>query len=156
MAERVVSDYRMVCKVLGQTPQSKFSRKLKSRHWTVNFAPLPEDIYWYIHRIDTLNTEVLILVIFSFFRENLATGLKTWYLKVFLVNIILAIIVTFYTTPVFLLQAIIPILNINNNNTNTSNFSAEGSDIPLSPSPTSTLVTSQFIVIDIRLIKLNY
>ncbi|OXA60909.1 CSC1-like protein 2 [Folsomia candida] len=112
MAERVVNDYRFVCKVLAQTPQSKFSHKLKSRRWTVNFAPLPEDIYW----------------------ENLATGLKTWYVKVFVVNIILAIIVAFYTTPVFLLQAIIPLLNINATNATTNDLD----DGPQSPTSTLT------------------
>jgi hypothetical protein len=100
--------------VLGQTPQSKFSRKLKSRRWTVNFAPLPEDIYW----------------------ENLATGLKTWYVKVIVVNVILAVLIAIYTTPVFLLQAIIPLLNINTTQNNTAEFD----DIPQSQSPMSTLV----------------
>jgi len=46
MAERVVSDYRFTAQVFCQTPSSKFSRKLKSKRWTVKFAPLPQDIYW--------------------------------------------------------------------------------------------------------------
>lgn len=47
MAERVVGDYRFTAKVLQQTPQSKYSRKLKSKQWIVKFAPLPDDLYWY-------------------------------------------------------------------------------------------------------------
>lgn len=46
MAERVVADYRFTAKVLQQTPQSKYSRKLKSTQWIVKFAPLPDDLYW--------------------------------------------------------------------------------------------------------------
>ncbi len=46
MAERVVGDYRFTAKVLQQTPQSKYSRKLKSSQWIVKFAPLPDDLYW--------------------------------------------------------------------------------------------------------------
>lgn len=46
MAERVVGDYRFTAKLLQQTPQSKYSRKLKSKQWIVKFAPLPDDLYW--------------------------------------------------------------------------------------------------------------
>jgi len=46
MAERVVGDYRFTAKLLQQTPESKYTRKLKSKQWIVKFAPLPDDLYW--------------------------------------------------------------------------------------------------------------
>lgn len=96
MAERVVGDYRFTAKLLQQTPESKYSRKLKSKQWIAKFAPLPNDLYW----------------------ENLTWGFKAWYFKIFLVNISLAIIIVIFTTPVYLLNSLtIPFVNITSNNT---------------------------------------
>ncbi|CAL8099974.1 unnamed protein product [Orchesella dallaii] len=97
MAERVVGDYRFTAKLLQQTPESKYTLKLKSKQWIVKFAPLPDDLYW----------------------ENLTLGFKAWYFKIFLVNITLAIVIVIFTTPVFLLNSLsIPFVNISSNNTN--------------------------------------
>lgn len=47
LAERAVTEYRLTARFLKQTPISKYSRRLKTPDWIVDFAPLPDDLYWY-------------------------------------------------------------------------------------------------------------
>ncbi|CAG7832083.1 unnamed protein product [Allacma fusca] len=104
MAHRVVTEYRLTAKCLKQRPTSSFSRKLKSSHWIVNYAPLPEDIYW----------------------ENLALSYKAWYFKAILVNVVLILLVIVYSTPVFILNGINKKLAIKENFVQLGMFAAVG------------------------------
>jgi len=82
MAARIMKDYRFLPKYLRMTPESTLTTKMSSGDWSVDYAPLPGDMYW----------------------ENLALSPILWYIKIIIINVILLVVVTFYTTPVFFLN----------------------------------------------------
>lgn len=94
-AERIVEDYACSARLLLHTPESKYTKDLNSNQWIVKFAPVPEDIYW----------------------ANLSLNFKLWYVKFILVNLLLAVIVVIFSTPVFVFTLVVgpkPLDNLNN------------------------------------------
>lgn len=46
-AQKVYSDHQISCKCARNPPSSSLSRQLETYDWNVQFAPSPQDIYWY-------------------------------------------------------------------------------------------------------------
>ncbi|XP_059482443.1 CSC1-like protein 2 isoform X2 [Neocloeon triangulifer] len=76
-ARQIYEDHTTSCKCAANPSSSSLSRNLQPHVWTVDFAPMPQDIYW----------------------ENLSVSSNFWYLKATIIHLILFIVLFFLTTP---------------------------------------------------------
>merc|ERR1719481_1447398 len=93
-AKKVNKDHRKFISCLNSNPpSSSLDNLLKQSSWDVRFAPPPEDIYW----------------------ENLNRKRHFRTLKVWMVNILLFLILFFFTSPAYIMSVLetIPIFNAN-------------------------------------------
>ncbi|XP_078675138.1 osmosensitive cation channel TMEM63C-like isoform X2 [Branchiostoma floridae x Branchiostoma belcheri] len=82
VAARIVGDYRTFLK--GPPAASSVSTQVQSMHWTVDFAPAPDDVNW----------------------ENLSISGVSWWFRVIIINIILLVFLFFLTTPAIILNTL--------------------------------------------------
>ncbi|XP_042149368.1 calcium permeable stress-gated cation channel 1 isoform X4 [Ixodes scapularis] len=76
---RVCKDHRTQCQCYSPNsmPTSSMTKDLRPNTWKVTFAPPPSDIFW----------------------ENLSVGKWAWYIRSFVINFVLFLILFFLTTP---------------------------------------------------------
>ncbi|XP_042149364.1 calcium permeable stress-gated cation channel 1 isoform X2 [Ixodes scapularis] len=79
MAMMVCKDHRTQCQCYSPNsmPTSSMTKDLRPNTWKVTFAPPPSDIFW----------------------ENLSVGKWAWYIRSFVINFVLFLILFFLTTP---------------------------------------------------------
>ncbi|XP_035657920.1 CSC1-like protein 2 isoform X2 [Branchiostoma floridae] len=82
VAARIVGDYRTFLK--GPPAASSVSTQVQSMHWTVDFAPAPDDVNW----------------------ENLSISGVSWWFRVLIINLILLVFLFFLTTPAIILNTL--------------------------------------------------
>ncbi|CAH8509853.1 unnamed protein product [Heterobilharzia americana] len=83
-AARVCKDYRDTCKRLMHRMKSSVSSELKSRTWSVDFAPTPSNIIW----------------------ENLSITRTLWWCRAIIINLCVFFLVFFLTTPTYVLNLV--------------------------------------------------
>ncbi|KAF5396774.1 hypothetical protein PHET_10329 [Paragonimus heterotremus] len=83
-AVRVYNAYHTKCTCPWDIPKSSVSVCLRSRSWTVSFAPTPNNILW----------------------SNLAVSRTMWWFRAAVVNVFVFIIVFFLTTPTYVLNLV--------------------------------------------------
>ncbi|XP_029031155.1 CSC1-like protein 2 isoform X2 [Betta splendens] len=86
MAAIVLKDFN-ACKCQGchcsQEPKnSQFSAKLHTHNWTVTYAPDPQNVYW----------------------EHLSVGGISWWVRCFIINSVLFLLLFFLTTPAIIIS----------------------------------------------------
>ncbi|CAH1261315.1 TMEM63B [Branchiostoma lanceolatum] len=82
VAARIVGDYRTFLK--GPPAASSVSTQVQSMHWSVDFAPAPDDVNW----------------------ENLSISGVSWWFRVLIINLILLVFLFFLTTPAIILNTL--------------------------------------------------
>lgn len=92
-AKKVNKDHKKICHIHSSPPTSSLDDILKPNTWDVTFAPPPEDIYW----------------------ENLDSLRHFRILKVIIINIILFLVLFFFTSPAYIISLLetIPFLQFN-------------------------------------------
>ncbi|KAL3317576.1 CSC1-like protein 2 [Cichlidogyrus casuarinus] len=93
-ALEVKKNFESSCSKVAFPTASTVSSEIKCRRWTVTFAPTPADICWFV----SLSFHGFMLC-----RDNLALKRTIWWIRSFLVNLALAILVIFLTTPAYML-----------------------------------------------------
>uniref|UniRef100_A0A3Q3X3S4 Uncharacterized protein n=1 Tax=Mola mola TaxID=94237 RepID=A0A3Q3X3S4_MOLML len=81
----ILKDFN-ACKCQGcsfrEPKSSQFSHKLQTRNWTISYAPDPQNIYW----------------------EHLSMGSFFWWMRCFIINVVLFLILFFLTTPAIIMS----------------------------------------------------
>ncbi|XP_038162899.1 CSC1-like protein 2 isoform X2 [Cyprinodon tularosa] len=84
--ERILKDFN-ACKCQGcdcrrESQASQFSPRLQTHNWTVTYAPHPQNVYW----------------------EHLSVGGIKWWLRCFVINCVLFLLLFFLTTPTIIIS----------------------------------------------------
>ena len=90
-AKQVARDHRARCSgCFANPPHSSLSAVMEPQNWSVRFAPAPEDIYW----------------------ENLTADThRLFFLKALFVNLVVFVVLFFFTSPTYIISQIELILN---------------------------------------------
>jgi hypothetical protein len=89
-AKRMLEDHQSRCRCFSDPTASTLSSLLEPWNWSVRISPPPEDIYW----------------------ENLNESHRLFFLKTFFINIIVFIILFFFTSPAYIISQLELILNL--------------------------------------------
>ncbi|CAH8494507.1 unnamed protein product [Dicrocoelium dendriticum] len=84
IAHQVYHTYNSVCSCLRQMPLTSTSKLLRTRAWTVTFAPTPNNIIW----------------------PNLSVTRTVWWIRAIAINVCVFIVVFFLTTPTYVLNLV--------------------------------------------------
>eukprot|EP00064_Thunnus_orientalis_P020131 superscaffoldBa00005376_g20263 len=113
----ILKDFN-ACQVQGclcrQEPRSsQFSEVLHVHNWSVSYAPDPLNVRWYVHKLHPPKTshtpnkrthsEPLMCCGLSC-REHLSLGGISWWIRCFIINCILFILLFFLTTPAIIIS----------------------------------------------------
>ncbi|KAJ7987394.1 hypothetical protein DPEC_G00326030 [Dallia pectoralis] len=86
MTAIILKDYNACqcqgCNCRREPKSSAYSNHLHTHSWTVNYAPDPQNVYW----------------------EHLSVGGLTWWLRCFIINCILFLLLFFLTTPAIIIS----------------------------------------------------
>ncbi|TRY76367.1 hypothetical protein TCAL_11352 [Tigriopus californicus] len=88
-AKLVKKDFKAKCQCLAAPPTSSISDRLETYNWSVRFAPPPEDIYW----------------------ENLNDTHRLFFVKALLINVVVFIVLFFFTSPAYIISELELFLN---------------------------------------------
>ena len=101
-AKSVLKDHTAKCGCLTSPPSSSLSNLLEPQKWAVRVAPPPEDIYW----------------------ENLSETHSLFFVRAFLINVVLFVILFFFTSPTYIISQLELFLNFKNftNSTKINDF----------------------------------
>jgi len=69
---------------VDRTPQSQFSRKTRSKEWSIFHAPTLSDIQW----------------------ENYGLSFLPWYLRAIMINFTVILLALFFSTPIIVIRTI--------------------------------------------------
>lgn len=90
-AKKTYQDFQSSCSCGHTVSASSLSQQLKPQQWQVAFAPSRTDIFW----------------------ENLSVPTQFWYLRAFMINLMLFIVLFFLTTPAYVVN-LVNTLNLTN------------------------------------------
>ncbi len=83
-AKQVNKDHHVRFHCISTPPTSTLSNIIQPENWSVRFAPPPEDIYW----------------------ENLTDTHRLFFVKALLINLLLFVVLFFFTSPAYIISQI--------------------------------------------------
>eukprot|EP00095_Tigriopus_kingsejongensis_P009316 snap_masked-scaffold320_size207635-processed-gene-1.8 protein:Tk09316 transcript:snap_masked-scaffold320_size207635-processed-gene-1.8-mRNA-1 annotation:"hypothetical protein L798_12217" len=90
-AKQVKRDFQAQCyRCFASPPTSSLSSQMEPYNWSVRFAPPPEDIYW----------------------ENLKDTHRLFFMKALMINIVLFVVLFFFTSPAYILSQLELFMNL--------------------------------------------
>ncbi len=115
--DSILKDFN-ACQVQGcrcrQEPRSsQFSEVLHVHNWSVTYAPDPQNVRWYVQKLhppkhhqisNTCTCHPQLMCLGSSLREHLSLGGISWWIRCFIINCILFILLFFLTTPAIIIS----------------------------------------------------